>query len=91
MSPENYLENFKIITTEEGARKIFSLDKVGSDPQKYLDKAIEVYKESVSNNVQGVTFTFFLSKNKPYVLIVDSEGRSYQYDPESNLITRKEK
>lgn len=90
MSPEKFSRNFKLITTEEGARKIFFITKVDLNPEEYLDKAIEAFKKLISRNVRGVSFTFFLSENKPYVLIIDTEGNNYRYDPENNVIYNSE-
>lgn len=84
MNPENFYQNYKIITTEEGAKKIFPSDEGGAE--EIIDKAIEAYKKFISNNVEGATFTFFSSNNKSYVLIFDSQGEKYLYYPESNTI-----
>lgn len=92
MGPEKFIRNCKIITTTEGARKIFSSKNVvDSNPDDYFNRAIDLYKKSVSENIKGVNFVFFKSNNKPYVLIIDQEGISYHYDPENNTIIREEK
>lgn len=88
MSLEEFSKNFKIVIDEQGIKRIYKIEHQ-MEAERYIDEAIQTYKDKFSSEVKNMIFHYFRTKDKSFVLIIDNEGRNYRYDCQKKTILNK--